>query len=269
MMVRLVFLLLLLESSSYSIPGMPASSFLGSMCVAEAAPFVKGSVGGGDGQVRHVVRVLTFGDSLTAGWTLNAREFHPYSEIINEVWKPQGSIAVDHVGVSGETAVELAKGVNDIGRKYTCAAGRTWKSLSAVIHDAEQRSQPYTYVVIMAGTNDLRSTPPETIFEALKELHTACWHRGLRTLALTIPGLAAEQTRRYRHISVTRASVNDALRDMVSKNRDRTALVNLDDYVPFSRESEMWDVDGLHMTKRGYEEVARAVVVTLRQLIGE
>jgi len=63
--------------------------------------------------------------------------------------------------------------------------------------------------------------------------------------------------------------VNDALRDMVSKNRDRTALVNLDDYVPFSRESEMWDVDGLHMTKRGYEEVARAVVVTLRQLIGE
>lgn len=208
-------------------------------------------------------RVLAFGDSLTAGWTAGGARFHPYAR---EAAEKLGGAEVDVVGVSGETAAELAEGALDAGRTYVCAAGREWRSLAKAIGDAEQEGKPYTFAAILAGTNDLGSpSPPHAIAAAVEKLHKACWHHGIRTLALTIPGLAAEE--HMENIRNKRKAINDRLRELVANNRKRCALLDLDaGVVPFSKSSKLWDYDGLHMTSAGYDAVGAAVASAVQQL---
>ena len=116
-------------------------------------------------------RILCFGDSLTEGYTFQeSGEFHPYSTELHKLLAEhcQGTVVVHTAGVSGETVVPSM-------------SGRLDKLL-------KQEGQPYDWVIILGGTNDLGTgRTAEGLLPHLLALHDRAKEAGSRTLALAIP----------------------------------------------------------------------------------
>jgi hypothetical protein len=55
---------------------------------------------------KGTMRVLCFGDSLTAGYWENGRRFHPYA---NEAMRLLGGVKIDHVGLCGYALCRCAR----------------------------------------------------------------------------------------------------------------------------------------------------------------
>ena len=83
-------------------------------------------------------RILCFGDSLTEGYTFQASgQFHPYSTKLQQLLEAHchDSVEVRMAGVSGEIVVPSMT-----------------QRLDRLLKEA---SQPYDWVIILGGTNDL------------------------------------------------------------------------------------------------------------------
>ena len=104
------------------------------------------------------LRILCFGDSLTAGYTSYGWEFYPYADHLRvglQNMLATSDIEVDVDGRSGDQV--RASYLPRIKRK--CA-------------DTEKS---YDWIIVMGGTNDLAwGQPPDTIYEGLRKLHCHC-----------------------------------------------------------------------------------------------
>ena len=100
------------------------------------------------------LRILCFGDSLTAGYTRYGWEFYPYADHLRtglQHMLSTSDIEVDVDGFSGDQV--RGSYLHRIKRK--CANAGT----------------PYDWIIVMGGTNDLAwGQSPDMIYEGLRML---------------------------------------------------------------------------------------------------
>lgn len=200
-------------------------------------------------------RILCYGDSLTAGYTVVSpytREYEP--------WAPHLAIAlgvsVEHVGMSGwSTRQMLDYQHSSVG---TDVCGEKHPGLGRLCHGGK-----FSTVILMAGTNDLGERSAEEIFDNLKALHEIAHATGAKTVALSIPQSKATIT--GPKIVVERRERVNSLLAAYAQDNAKCVYLPMDVEIPWSEGSPNWEADGLHMTKCGYEELARRLAPRLRE----
>lgn len=99
------------------------------------------------------LRILCFGDSLTAGYSGYGYFHYPYAKQIRERLKealPTTEVAVDVSGLSGDRVID--------GQFLHRIKGQCEKA----------KDSPYDWIIVLGGTNDLGwSERPENVYEAL------------------------------------------------------------------------------------------------------
>ena len=99
------------------------------------------------------LRILCFGDSLTAGYTSYGWEFHPYADHLRAGLQhalSTSDIEIDVAGLSGDQV-----------------QGSYLRRIKAKCANTET---PYDWIIIMGGTNDLGwGQQPDTIYEGLSK----------------------------------------------------------------------------------------------------
>ena len=100
------------------------------------------------------LRILCFGDSLTAGYTSYGWEFYPYADHLRTGLQHILSTSDIHVDVAGLSGDQV-RGSYLPRIKRACAIAGT----------------PYDWIIVMGGTNDLGwGQSPENIYEGLRKL---------------------------------------------------------------------------------------------------
>ena len=116
------------------------------------------------------LRVLCYGDSLTAGTSPPLGTLHPYAPQLEAAIGP--SVLVRHRGLPGATAAAMLQWADDEQRGLRSLLRKSSPSLA----------------IILAGTNDLgyhsESAP---IVDALRGLHEQCHALDVPSLAVGIP----------------------------------------------------------------------------------
>ena len=125
---------------------------------------------------------------------------------------------------------------------------------------------PYDFIIIQGGGNDLQMCgEPQEILEALKQLWSIAFEAGSKVIALTVTetvGANDVVARRY-----------DALNELiVGKEHEKLYCVDVSkmlspatmDKVMISR---IYDRDGVHLGKEGYELMGDAIASSLVEII--
>ncbi|KAI4123789.1 MAG: hypothetical protein LQ338_005093 [Usnochroma carphineum] len=124
------------------------------------------------------LRILCFGDSLTAGYSGYGYFHYPYAAQIRKKLKdemPDTEATVDVSGLSGDRVI----------------AGQFLRRIKGMCEKA--KDAPYDWVIVLGGTNDMAwSERPDKIYEALKNVWRVALDTGANVLALSV--LEAEYT---------------------------------------------------------------------------
>lgn len=106
------------------------------------------------GSLPRTLRILCFGDSLTAGYTSMALETYPYADQLRAELQDKLSSPDIHVDVEGRPGDQV-RGLY---------LQRLRSKLEAAV------DEPYDWVIVMGGTNDLGwRQQPHDIFENLRK----------------------------------------------------------------------------------------------------
>lgn len=104
------------------------------------------------------LRILCFGDSLTAGYTSSGWEFYPYADHLRAGLQKMLATSDIEIDVDGRSGDQV-RGSYLPRIKMKCADSET----------------PYDWIIVMGGTNDLAwDQSPDTIYEGLRKLHCHC-----------------------------------------------------------------------------------------------
>lgn len=209
----------------------------------------------------HACRILTFGDSLTAGFHSNALGFEPYGRNLAaglpraEVWS---------CGLSGFSTAQMVHG---LGSSYLVdVAGRRGQGLSHIL----SRDPQFDLVLILTGTNDLGepSSRPEDIFANIRALHASCFERGVKTVAMSVPpgrGVMSpsliDKWLRLNTLIRCWACGNGS----VDARRQPVLFVDTSLLVP--QWSDVWDRDGIHLSAHGSRRLGDGLAPLLAPLL--
>lgn len=155
------------------------------------------------------------------------------------------SIQVD--GLPGDTVIE----------------GQYTKRLQFLLSTA---TSSYDWIIVQGGGNDLLSCrEPDDVFEALKHIWSIAFNAGSKVVALTVTktvGESEELARKY-----------DALNELiVSGEHEELYSVDVSKMLPPATMdnvmiSKIYDRDGVHLGKKGYEMMGDAIAASLVDII--
>jgi len=208
------------------------------------------------------LRVLAFGDSLTAGYHQLGFRFEPYAKHLSELLtKKMGQpVQVEELGFSGWTTSDMLNHFQRDDASASDVCGIHKPGLLFSLRNAQQQERPFTHVIILGGTNDLGSYSGENTLSNLKELHNAISSKfKTRTIALTIPEHFSE--RHMTKVASNRKIVNDGLKQLAAQ-RIISQVVDIAELLPFfslSTEEQKLLWEGLHLTAAGYHRIAELV----------
>ncbi|KAK0628401.1 SGNH hydrolase-type esterase domain-containing protein [Bombardia bombarda] len=196
---------------------------------------------------RQKLRILCFGDSLTAGYSAMGSVYHPYEKMLVQMLE----MAFPDMDVE---TVEDGKPGCTVKFAYL---DRIQENFPPKKKDAE----PFDWVIVLGGTNDLAiGVPPESVFEKLREVWDFALRRKCKVLALTVPEAGGFRKR----TEPPRIKLNDLI-----KGYKRTGFHVFDLFaaVPFQSMSAQdkeryWD-DGLHFTPDGYDLIGNKIGIML------
>ena len=205
------------------------------------------------------MRLLAFGDSLTAGYHSQGRAFAPWAPALCRML---GVDAIDHIGMSGFTSAQLLKAVDETSVPDVVPIA--WPGLRT-----KMKEHRYDVVLIMCGTNDLDNSSTEDIVNNIAKLHSIAHSLGARTIALTIP-----ESKAASNIQWLRQARNNANAELskwaLSQSANKTVLVDAAKIVPFDKPSVdagLWEPDGLHWSANGYATFARGLAPMIRDFV--
>lgn len=197
-----------------------------------------------------LIRVLCFGASITAGWSQLGLSYYPYAHALEARLKdilPDTHFSIQVDGLPGDTV---------IGGQYA-------KRLHSLLSSA---TRSYNWIIIQGGGNDLLSCrEPDDIFEALKQIWSIAFNAGSNVVALTVTKTVDESeglARRY-----------DALNELiVSEEYEKLYSVDVTNMLPPATMenviiSKIYDRDGVHLGKKGYEMMGDAISSSLIEII--
>ena len=187
------------------------------------------------------MRIVCLGDSLTSGYS-QGEDKYPYGSILQKLLDKEcgkGKHEVITCGNNGETAVSMAK-------RY-----------AVTTEIAERRRLPPKLFVILAGTNDLLAYPQieeEKIVGALAAMVDAAAVDLAVAVVCTVPRMPAPEERSPEYaLTKRRYRLNELITEKFGEDRvvDTSSLDAFED-------------DGLHLTKKGYAELAKLVYPACR-----
>lgn len=196
--------------------------------------------------VDNAVRIVLFGDSLTAGY----RRFQPstpYGDALQAA--AEGRVSVTVSGVPGQRTAGMVERMKD--------------EFDGVPHGS------YPIAVLLGGTNDIGfGCSVDEVVNNLRLLVEGMQSRGSRLVVLLgIPQHHMMYSYRNGVIARKRKQINDRLRDMCGDGDHGLLYVDLDGVVPYFEEgsevpseaaAHLWD-DGLHCSAEGYAAIGVCV----------
>ena len=196
------------------------------------------------------IRILCFGASITAGWSQLGLRYYPYASALEAHLKtslPNIHFSVQTDGLPGDTVVQ----------------GQYPKRLHALTSSA---TTAYDFIVIQGGGNDLLSCrEPEEILHSLREIWNIAFNAGSKVVALTVTKTVGESeglARRY-----------DALNELiVREEHEKLYSVDVANLLPPATMEnilvgKVYDRDGVHLGKKGYEMMGESIGSALVEII--
>ncbi|RYP72116.1 hypothetical protein DL771_004447 [Monosporascus sp. 5C6A] len=246
---------------------------------------------------RTPLRILCFGDSLTAGWP----SMDPYAGKLEEKLDEALSHIEVYCEVDGKPGDEVARG------SYERRMRKAWGRRHPHPHRAprqgqgqgqQQRRQPdaeprqtaegdgggqqdregdgddesdpdrrcYDWTIVLGGTNDIAwSAPAEAVVEGLRRTWDVALSRGGRVLALTIP----EVKRDSPATRGKRDQINEFIRTYKRHNYFHFDLFSALPYdaMPPAQRARIWEPDGVHLTSEGYCFMGERIAEGLAQIV--
>ena len=210
------------------------------------------------------MRVICYGDSLTAGTSPPLDTLHPYAPYLERAISTTAPASlVRHLGLPGVTATAMLQYVDD-----------EQSGLRSLL----KRASPHL-ALILAGTNDLGyNSESEPIVRALCGLHQVCHDLDVPTVAIGIPP-SAYQAQNAAAAELA-SSVNREMREWCEARGDmptwtRTfcagtvvksgggggAFATFVDHpiATWARDDELWAPDGLHFSPEGYQRLGEGL----------
>eukprot|EP00440_Ansanella_granifera_P074654 gb/GFBE01081016.1/.p1 GENE.gb/GFBE01081016.1/~~gb/GFBE01081016.1/.p1 ORF type:complete len:518 (+),score=65.35 gb/GFBE01081016.1/:1-1554(+) len=210
------------------------------------------------------LRLLFYGDSLTAGFHATGRLFAPYAESFSCSLLSEFQVESWICGLSGLRAVDLhtkrgAESIED-------AVLRTGPGLQRLL---QRDTSKFDVAFIMLGTNDLgkESLEPGQIFRSIQALHSECHRMGMATVALAVPESRA--VFKFDDIEERQKEVNQLLHQWATSEEEkcRTLFVDTCQLIPFEPESELWEMDGLHFSAEGSRVLGLRLAATVKPFL--
>ena len=221
------------------------------------------------------LRVLCYGDSLTAGFTIESAYMGTYAPWAPTLAEALGGVPCDHIGMSGWTTAQMKMSARSDANFDVCKIPN--QGLAVALEAARgSGGGPYTHVLIMAGTNDLGVCGAEEIHGNLAALHALCHAQGAKTAALSIPQSRCTQTGKpAAFVGERQRAANGMLEAYAAGSGGRCLYVDVAAAVPWvdhkaakaAGEEPMWEGDGLHMTAHGYAVFAERLAPLVREWI--
>ncbi|KAI1073524.1 SGNH hydrolase [Whalleya microplaca] len=194
------------------------------------------------------LRILCFGDSLTAGYPAG----NPYAERLRE------RLAAAFPGYEIECEVDGVPG--DLVTRGSFVERMQWYWKQANVQE------PYDWTIVLGGTNDIGwGHQPRPILEALERTWEIPLSRRGKVLALTIPDTKA----RNGDVGKRRDALNAAIKGYKKPNfytYDLYTAVPYHDMIPADR-PKYWEMDGVHLTAAGYDLAGEKVAEGLARIM--
>ena len=201
--------------------------------------------------VKTPIRILCFGASITAGWSQLGTRYYPYARTLEAHLKealPKEHFSVQVDGLPGDTVIQ----------------GGYTKRLRSLMSTA---TSPYDWVIVQGGGNDLRlCREPKKILEALREIWGIALDAGSKVIALTVTKTVdqtEESARSYDALNELIVSEETAKLYSVDVARMLPPPATMDNVMI----SGIYERDGLHFGKKGYEMMGNAISSSLVEMI--
>ena len=201
------------------------------------------------------MRILAFGDSLTAGYDRYGTAHHPYSLRLSELISSLGiDVTIDQQGWCGELVVSSMV-----------------RRLKNVL--SKNNSPPYDWVIILGGTNDLgwKRADGSIFHEGLKLMYERVLQQDPRVQLVVMTVIEVEPYPPEHRQDRPRQELNELIRSYTNDHAGKDQRVHLVDLAKeiryhhvddFERRDAIWD-DGVHLTPIGYDIMADIIFRTI------
>lgn len=198
------------------------------------------------------IRILCYGDSLTAGFFANGTRFSPYGEALQTTLRSRGfRCEVSICGLSGHRADQMVAELDSKVCKDMC--GKSGKGLACIL----DQDGPYDLVILMAGTNDfVPNARLQSIQNVVCKLHDACHSRGVPTVMLAAPC-------NCQHMQTT---FSNMLGSWASRQSEVLAFVDPEDLIPRS-EKKLWEADDVHFSALGSRALGQRLAPAIAHVL--
>ncbi|KAM7219378.1 SGNH hydrolase-type esterase domain containing protein [Rhypophila decipiens] len=204
---------------------------------------------------RQKLRILCFGDSLTAGYSSLGAIYHPYAEMLIQFLEmafPEMDVEADIEGEPGETV------------KF----GFLPRMQGLFSPKNTEGNTNYDWAIVLGGTNDLaRGISNEEIFHTLKAVWDVPLRRNIKVIALTVPepGVKVGEAS-----AAKRTALNDAIKSYRRTNFHAFDLATAMPYFKMSPRDQQryWD-DAIHYTPDGYDFIGNKIGTFLVSLLAK
>lgn len=194
-----------------------------------------------------MVKILCYGDSLTAGFYNNGFNFCPYGNFLgNKLGE-----SVKSIGMSGWRTGKMLEDSNK--ENNIDVAGISGNGLRVLL-----TSESFDIVCLMAGTNDIgMNIAPEIVLSNLSNLMKCCLsNENIKVVMLTIPPTCVDA--KYDHIREKRLIINEGIAKMCLELYPRAYLIDTNGLlknpgrqvfnIENTSEFDLWDTDLLHLS---------------------
>jgi lysophospholipase L1-like esterase len=221
------------------------------------------------------IRILAYGDSLTAGTSPPMDQLFPYGPSLenelNELYADSDvSVVVRWRGLPGWTASTMVEHLDD-----------SFVGLRSAVSGIKDPA--LSLVIILAGTNDIgmltssmtKDASVEEAVEPILGLHKACLELDqndssndvqLQTLAVGIPGSAWQQM----NPSAKKLcdDMNASLKEFAASSFDGR-VTYVDFPFEYSQGDSKWSGDGLHFSPEGYEVLGVELAKSVKKILDD
>lgn len=209
-------------------------------------------------------KILCYGDSLTAGYSEWGTNFTPYGDTL----EIKSKLEVTSVGMSGWTTFQMVNCANK-SENYD-VVDRKADGLQLLLSSGR-----YDLLCLMAGTNDLGTGVPED--EIIRNLAALIkivlsTSSNIKVALLTVPATGSEL--HYESVRTRRANVNQGILKLSRRYEDRVFLIDASAALPNpgehpkppTEESQLWDMDLLHLSPTGSAKLGEFVFESLSSM---